>query len=483
MIHMLEWLPDFPQLAGIKATDLSLDSREISKGSIFIALRGFQHDGHAFIEDAIRQGAVAVLCEQVPEQASRTVPICVIENLRERLGDLAHRFFGSATDTLGLIGVTGTNGKTSTCQYIAQSLDFLGNRCGIIGTNGQGLWGQLTETLNTTPDVIRLHAELARQKKQGAEYCAMEVSSHGLDQGRVNGVRFATAVFTNLSRDHLDYHHSMVAYGKAKWQLMRWPALTNAVVNLDDDWAQQHLDQVVAQRIWTYGLESEADISVTSMTCHAAGIDALVQTPMGEAQLNLRLLGRFNLANALAAFTVLLAEGIPLNTAARVVSNCSPVKGRMETLRAPYSPTVVIDYAHTPDALVKALQACREHVAGRLGVIFGCGGDRDRGKRPEMAEAAEANADFVVVTDDNPRTESSAAIIADVCKGFVAPEQVTVISDRKTAINQTLAQAQLDDVILIAGKGHEAYQEINGVKHPFSDQDAVRLWQEVQYAE
>ncbi|MEJ2042361.1 MAG: UDP-N-acetylmuramoyl-L-alanyl-D-glutamate--2,6-diaminopimelate ligase [Reinekea sp.] len=477
---MLEWLPDFPELAGVKATDITLDSREVGKGSIFIALQGFQVDGHSFIGDAIARGAVAILCERTPELIDRSVPICVIENLRERLGDLVHRFYGSVTDTMKLVGITGTNGKTSTCQYIAQSLDFLGNRCGIIGTNGQGLWGQLTTTLNTTPDVIRLHAELARQKSQGAEYSAMEVSSHGLDQGRVNGVHFSTAVFTNLSRDHLDYHGTMDAYGRAKWKLMHWPDLKNAVVNLDDPWVRNNISSIQAENIWTYGIENVADVYAVSIRCHSAGIDATVRTKMGEVQLNLRLLGRFNLANALAAFTVLLAEGVPLNTASRVVSNCNPVKGRMETIKAPYQPTVVVDFAHTPDALVKALQACREHVDGRLGIIFGCGGDRDGGKRPEMAAVAEELADFVIVTDDNPRTESSSAIIADIYKGFSAPEKVTIIADRKDAIMQTLTHASRDDVILIAGKGHENYQDINGVKHPFSDQETVRLWQEVQ---
>lgn len=484
MISMMDWLPEHSDLAGIKAVDITLDSREVTRGSVFIALKGFQADGHDFIEAAIAKGAVAVLCERtVTMQLDTAVPICVVDRLRERMGELAHRFYGSATDALRVIGITGTNGKTSTCQYVAQSLDFLGRRCGIIGTNGQGLWGQLSDTLNTTPDVIRLHEEMARQKNQGAEFCAMEVSSHGLDQGRVDGIHFSTAVFTNLSRDHLDYHHSMEAYFEAKWRLMRWPGLRNAVVNLDDEWVLKGRDRIIADRIWTYSMASEADVQAIEVNCHEAGIDAKVKTPESDVELNLRLLGRFNLSNALAALTVLLAEGVPVNTAARVISNCNPVKGRMETLRSAYSPTVVVDYAHTPDALAKALQSCREHVSGRLGVVFGCGGDRDGGKRPEMARIAEQFADFVVVTDDNPRTEPSAQILAEIEQGFSSSADYRVIADRRQAILDTLQNCDQSDVLLIAGKGHESYQEINGIRQPFSDQDTVLNWQEAQSVE
>jgi UDP-N-acetylmuramoyl-L-alanyl-D-glutamate--2,6-diaminopimelate ligase len=323
-----------------------------------------------------------------------------------------------------------------------------------------------------------LHAEIARQKNQGAELCAMEVSSHGLDQGRVDGVVFSSAVFTNLSRDHLDYHSTMEAYGQAKWQLMSWPNLKNAIVNIDDEWVCEHLDSITADNVVTYSIERSADIQATNIRCHQAGTDATVLTKRGSVELNLRLLGRFNLSNALAAFSVLLAEGIPLNTAARVISNCSPVKGRMETLRMKYSPTVVVDYAHTPDALENALKACREHVKGRLGVIFGCGGERDSGKRPQMASVAESIADFIVVTDDNPRAENSENIIAEIMAGFGSDQVVDAIPDRKTAIIETLDKCGSADVILIAGKGHESYQEIDGIRHPFSDQETVLNWQE-----
>ena len=265
---------------------------------------------------------------------------------------------------------------------------------------------------------MRLHNELARQYEQGAEYCAMEVSSHGLDQGRVDGVEFSTAVFTNLSRDHLDYHETMQNYGFAKWKLLQKPKLKNAVVNIDDSWVKENISTIQSENVITYSIESEADVYAEDIRCHEAGMDANVVTKQGEVTLNLRLLGRFNLSNALAAFSVLLAEGIPLNTSARVISNCNPVKGRMETIRLKYAPTVVVDYAHTPDALAKALQACREHVQGRLVVIFGCGGDRDGGKRPEMAKVAEEYSDLIVVTDDNPRTEKSELIISDIRKGF-----------------------------------------------------------------
>ncbi|MFQ3260649.1 UDP-N-acetylmuramoyl-L-alanyl-D-glutamate--2,6-diaminopimelate ligase [Reinekea sp.] len=482
MKSMMEWLPECPDLAGIQASQLTIDSREVTRNTIFIALAGFKVDGHDFIDDAIANGASAVLCEK-PIEFHKSVPVCVVENLKERLGALTHSFYNSSTEQMRMIGVTGTNGKTSTCQYVAQALDYLGKRCGIIGTNGQGLWGQLSETLNTTPDVVRLHKELARQRAQGAEFCAMEVSSHGLDQGRVDGVLFSTAVFTNLSRDHLDYHLTMDAYGNAKWKLMVWPSLKNAIVNIDDQWARDHLSQVKADRIWTYGIEQTADICATSIRPHSAGIDATVETEFGHVDLNLRLLGRFNLSNALAAFAVLLAEGIPINTAARVISNTHSVHGRMEMMRMPHAPAVVVDYAHTPDALTNALKACREHVSGRLGVIFGCGGDRDTGKRSQMAAAAEAGADFIVVTDDNPRNESSAKIIEHVCTGFSDQADYRIIADRKEAILKTLDWCEQDDVILIAGKGHENYQEIGGARHTFSDQETVQLWEETRDVE
>lgn len=482
MKSLLDWLPEHTELAGYKGQDLTLDSREVRRGSVFVALRGSAVDGHDYIGAAIDAGAVAVLAER-QVQAPASVPLVVIPDLRHKLGALADAFYDHPSSQLNMIGITGTNGKTSTCQYIAQSLDFLGRRCGIIGTNGQGLWGALQETLNTTPDVVRLHRELARQWQQGGRYCAMEVSSHGLDQGRVDGVAFSTAIFTNLSRDHLDYHGSMEAYGEAKWKLLRWPGLSTAIVNIDDAWVQQNRHRILAEQILTFGLAEGADVRVRQYRCNPAGLDAEVDTPWGSTELNLPLLGAFNLSNALAAFTLLLAESVPLSTAARVISNLRPVKGRMEMFRLTSGPTVVVDYAHTPDALEKALSACRDHVSGRLGVIFGCGGDRDRGKRPEMAQAAERSADFVVITDDNPRSEASADILNDILAGFEQPNKVRCISDRREAILQTLDQCSGDDVVLVAGKGHEAYQEIHGVRHHFSDQEIVQSWQEVPHVD
>lgn len=482
MKSLLDWLPDQTALAGVKGQDLTLDSREVRRGSVFVALKGSVVDGHDYIDSAIKAGAVAILAER-PVSTPGSVPLVVIPELRKRLGELADAFHEHPSKELNMIGVTGTNGKTSTCQYIAQSLDFLGRRCGIIGTNGQGLWGALQETLNTTPDVIRLHRELARQWQQGGRYCAMEVSSHGLDQGRVDGVAFHSAIFTNLSRDHLDYHGTMEAYGEAKWRLLRWPGLKTAIVNADDVWAQNNRHRIEAEQVLTFGLADNADIRVRQYRCHPTGLDAELETPWGPAELNLPLLGVFNLSNALAAFTLLLAELVPLSTAARVISNLRPVKGRMEVIRLTAGPLVVVDYAHTSDALEKALAACRDHVSGRLGVIFGCGGDRDRGKRPEMARSAEHHADFVVITDDNPRTEASADILRDVLAGFERPEQVTLLSDRREAILQTLNQCSTDDVVLVAGKGHEAYQEILGVRHHFSDQEVVKSWQEVPHVD
>ena len=293
MKALIDWLPEHTELAGVNALDLTLDSREVRRGSVFVALAGSAVDGHDFIDAAIDAGAVAVLAERAV--GDKAVPLVVLPQLRQRLGELAHRFFDAPSERLGVIGITGTNGKTSSCQYIAQSLDFLGRRCGIIGTNGQGLWGALQQTRNTTPDVIGLHKELGRQLAQGGRYSAMEVSSHGLDQGRVDGVRYRTAVFTNLSRDHLDYHGTMEAYGAAKWRLFQWPGLVNAVINLDDAWARQQLSSVRAERVLTYGEQEAADIRVLAYRCHPTGLDARVATPWGETELSLPLLGVFNL--------------------------------------------------------------------------------------------------------------------------------------------------------------------------------------------
>lgn len=480
MIAMADWLPEYQELAGIKARALTLDSRTLTAGAIFVALKGQQVDGHDFIDTAIRRGAVAVLAERHTDRTAASVPVCVVADLRRRLGDLAHRFYGSVSAKLRVIGITGTNGKTSTSQYIAQAFASLGQSCGVVGTNGQGLWGQLRPMVNTTPDVISLHAELAAQYQQGAEVCAVEASSHGLHQHRLDGVRFGTAVFTNLSRDHLDYHATMAAYGRAKWQLMSWPGLQHAVVNLDDTWVQTHLASIKAETITTYSIEREADVFARAVHCHSGGINAQLITRHGDADLHLSLIGRFNLSNILAALAVLLAEGITLATAVQVLAAAHPVVGRMEILQQPGSPTVVVDYAHTPDALAQALQAAREHVPARLGVVFGCGGDRDRGKRPQMAAVAERHADFIIVTDDNPRTEDAAAIRAQISAGFSATAPYEVIADRQAAIVSALDRCTPEDVVLVAGKGHESYQDIAGVKHPFSDQATVRRWQEAR---
>lgn len=482
MMSLLSCLPECSSLAGVKAAQLTLDSRKVSAGTVFVALKGSDVDGHDFIESAIKQGAVAVLCER-PVSVQSPVPICVVDSLKVRLGHISHQFYGAKTQDMRVIGVTGTNGKTSTCQYLAQAFSFLGQPCGLIGTNGQGLWGDLRESQNTTPDVISVQQELARQHSEGARVCAMEVSSHGLDQGRVNGVQFSTAVFTNLTRDHLDYHGTMDAYGRAKWSLMQWQNLTNAVVNADDAWVQANRDSIAVKNTLSYGHDKTADIRVVDYRTHTAGLDARITTPYGEAELNLSLLGQFNLSNALAALSVLLVEGIPLKTAARVISNVRPVSGRMEVHRLEKGLTAVVDYAHTPDALKNALQACREHVSGGLGVVFGCGGNRDAGKRAQMAKIAETYADWSVVTDDNPRFENPADIRAEILSGFTNEQRVTNWADREAAIGYAFDKAEKNDVVLIAGKGHERYQEINGVRHLYCDQDAIKRWQERAHVE
>ncbi|SDZ25008.1 UDP-N-acetylmuramoyl-L-alanyl-D-glutamate--2,6-diaminopimelate ligase [Pseudomonas sp. NFIX28] len=452
--------------------ELTLDSRNVRAGDLFLAVPGGKFDGRAHIADALQRGAAAVAYEV--EGATvlpiTDVPLIPVKGLAAQLSDIAGRFYGDPSRNLNLIGVTGTNGKTSVTQLVAQALDLLGQHCGIVGTLGTGFYGSLQSGMHTTPNPIAVQATLADLKKAGAKAVAMEVSSHGLDQGRVSALAFDVAVLTNLSRDHLDYHGTMEAYGSTKAKLFGWTDLGCRVINLDDEFGRLLAGDEQDSRLITYSLEDpRAYLYCREAQFDDEGVRATLVTPQGEHHLRSTLLGRFNLSNVLAAVGALLGLDYALDEILRVLPKLEGPAGRMQRLGGGSQPLVVVDYAHTPDALEKVLLALRPHAKGRLLCLFGCGGDRDRGKRPLMAEVVERLADGVLVTDDNPRTEDPAQIFDDIRAGFSAVDKVEFVSGRGLAIARLVAGASADDVIVLAGKGHEDYQEINGVRLDFSD--------------
>jgi UDP-N-acetylmuramoyl-L-alanyl-D-glutamate--2,6-diaminopimelate ligase len=454
------------------------DSRRVSAGDAFAAYPGERTDGRRFIPQALAQGASGVLWEPAgfAWDGAWTVANHPVPGLKQRLGELADRVYGHPSRHLWMIGVTGTNGKTSCSQWIAQALARSGRRSAVLGTLGNGLVGEgaapLASAENTTMDAALLQETLAALRAGGAETVAMEVSSHGLAQGRVNGTRFDVALFTNLSRDHLDYHGTMEAYFAAKARLFEWPGLGAAVINVDDAHGRELARRAKAagRTVIGYGLES-GDVSATAIDFDAAGFTMEVRTPWGSAHLRAALSGTFNASNVLGVLGVLGASRVTLADAVAAIAELRPPPGRMQRLGGGGVPTVVVDYAHTPDALEKVLGALRPTVTqgGRLVCVFGCGGDRDRGKRPEMGRVAEAGADRVVVTSDNPRSEDPLAILADIAAGIAERRTVVFEVDRGRAIDRAIAESAATDVVLIAGKGHEPYQEIGGVRHAFDD--------------
>jgi UDP-N-acetylmuramoyl-L-alanyl-D-glutamate--2,6-diaminopimelate ligase len=455
---------------------ITSDSRAVEPGVAFAAYPGARHDGRAFIGEAIERGALAVLWEAAGWQwdARHAVPHAPVDDLRGKLGPIADFIYGSPSEALWVIGVTGTNGKTSCSQWIAHAFAAAGRRTAVVGTLGNGFPGALEPATHTTPDAAVLQQTLARLRQAGADAVAVEVSSIGLDQGRVNGTRFDVALFTNLSRDHLDYHGTMAAYAAAKARLFAWPGLAAAVVNADDP-VGERLGSIAREhgaRLLTYGVNG-GDVTAASIAPTAGGLSVSVATPWGKGELESRVVGTFNVANLLGTLGVLLASDVPLATALAALATLEPPPGRMQRLGGGAAPLVVIDYAHTPDALDKVLVALRPAVAadGALVCLFGCGGDRDPGKRREMGRIAATLADRVVVTSDNPRGEDPTAIAMAIAEGVrdAGNRHWRLEMDRGKAIRAAIAAARAGDVVLLAGKGHEDYQEANGVRTQFSD--------------
>lgn len=467
-------------------TAITADSRKVTAGALFLAYPGAKSDGRDYIAQAIQAGATAVVWEQegFVWNADWQLANLAVLNLKHQVGQIAAEFYHQPSSQMSMIGVTGTNGKTSVSQWLAQCLSDLGRKSAVLGTIGNGIvsgssiGNELAAAANTTPDAILLQGMLADFVRQDVKAVVMEVSSHGLDQERVNGVEFDVAVFTNLSRDHLDYHETMEAYAAAKQKLFTSEDLRMAVLNADDVFGQKFASAVSAQgkSLLTYGL-AQGDVRGSNLQLLAHGLSMHVVTPQGNALLFAPVLGRFNAYNVLAVLATLLAINVSLPDALVAIGKLKPVQGRMQQLGGDELPLVIIDYAHTPDALEKVLMTLREqlqetHTQARLLCVFGCGGDRDAGKRPMMGALAAALADTVIVTSDNPRGENPATIIGDIVRDMQAGYQIE--PDREKAIQLAVNMAKKGDIVLVAGKGHEDYQEVLGVKSHFSDAEVAQ---------
>jgi UDP-N-acetylmuramoyl-L-alanyl-D-glutamate--2,6-diaminopimelate ligase len=472
-------------LRDVEVSDLTQDSRQATPGSVFLACQGRTSHGLQHASAAVERGAVAVLWEPAAgleaPQLPASVVVHAIPGLSRRVGGIADRFFREPSAGLEVAGITGTNGKTTTAWLLAQAADAVGRKGAYLGTIGFGRPGALTDVGLTTPDCVSIHRRLAQSRDAGAKTMSVEVSSHALDQGRVDGVRFGTAVFTNLTRDHLDYHGTLEAYGAAKARLFGSPGLGCAVINVRDEFGRHLADSLdpsiervlfsTSNDIWAPG--DCGWIRVPELRATTAGLTLHVETSAGAGTLRSPLVGEFNAENLLAVLGVLLGWRIPLQQALVALAGCAPPPGRMETFGGGAQPLALVDYAHSPDALGKVLDAARAHVKGRVFCVFGCGGDRDPGKRPLMGAIAEDRADVVVVTDDNPRTEDPRAIIEQILSGMSRREATHVVSDRAEAIHFALAEADAGDAVVIAGKGHEDYQIVGRDVRPFSDRRVV----------
>ena len=473
-------------LQACHVTGLSSDSRHAGTNDAFVAYAFDAHnDGRRYVTQAIERGAKAVLWQE----DGQTVPVMPSANLgvpelNVCAGPIAHAFYGEPSTAMKMIALTGTNGKTSCAQWVAQLLTALSQRCAMMGTLGVGFVDAMKEIGFTTPQAIEVHRLLAELQAKGAQAVAMEVSSHALEQGRVNGVAFDVALFTNLSRDHLDYHGSMTEYEAAKARLFTWQGLQAAVINTDDDAGVRMAAVAKANdiRVIAYGLKNaptDVDAYLQATAIDQSGARTLFTLRDGDATHSVvsSVVGEFNVMNLLGVLGALKALGFGLNDIVPLCSSIQAAPGRMQRFGGDAAPLAVVDFAHTPDALEKTLQALRPIAAargGRLVCVFGCGGDRDAGKRPQMGEIAARMADVVVVTSDNPRTEEPNAIVAHIAQGAAhGTAHVLVEVDRRAAIDTTIAQADVTDVVLVAGKGHEAYQDIMGVKHPYSDLEQV----------
>lgn len=493
-----ELLPGIPlesNAAQIKVNNLCLDTRQLAAGAAFIALVGTKVDGRNFIAKAIEAGASAILVEADKNWQGiawlGNVPVIAIENMAAQVSALAAIFFGNPSEKIPVIGITGTNGKTTCSLLAAQLLAKLQQKSAVIGTIGYGLLdaqavapisqqlGALQNTGLTTPDPIAMQRILAELVEQGATSIAIEASSHSLEQKRIASVNIRTAIFTNLTQDHLDYHGDLTSYGRAKAQLLNAPGLQLAIVNLDDAWAKNLVHKMpVHVSALTYSTKTVADVYAHNIKLNTFGVSADLVTPWGAATINSPLLGEFNLSNLLAVIAAVAAQGFPLAAIVAHLPNLLPAPGRMQQVvvdQQAQQIQVIVDYAHTPDALENTLSAIHQHNAGNIWTLFGCGGDRDKTKRPLMGTIAERLSDYVIVTNDNPRSEDPSVIAGEILRGMNRPSGCLVIADRAQAIDFAVQQAKAGDIVLIAGKGHEDYQLFAKQTLPFSDTKQARI--------
>ena len=465
----------------VEITGLALDSREVKPGDLFVALAGTQQHGAEFIPAAEKAGAAAILYEAgyELELPKLDLPLISMAGLSEQAGHIAHRFYAEPSKKLKVIGITGTNGKTSSSWFMAQALQQDKQSVGVIGTLGTGLFGDLSPSLNTTPNVFMIHQLLADFLNRGIEYVVMEVSSHALHQYRVSGIEFHSVILLNISRDHLDYHGTMDAYVESKQRLFTDYLSKYQVFNIDDENGRKFAQTITE----SYAISLENNHQDIAHTIQAENIQQsdqgmmfTVHSPWGEERFSTSLIGRFNLYNLLSVITVLGLSGFSLSEIKQRLVNLTSPPGRMQIIQGTNTPLVIIDYAHTPDALEKLLQTVSELNKDKLLLVFGCGGDRDRGKRSLMGEVASCNSDHVFLTNDNPRGENPMGIIEDIQQGIVSDINVTVELDRSEAIALAIAKADRSDVVVVAGKGHENYQLVGEQKFTFSDQAWVERY-------
>jgi len=473
-------------LESTECTGLTEDSRNVKIGDCYIARPGYESDGRRFIHQATARGAITVITEaseieHFAQAMQCPVAIYKVKNLSEKMGMLSDLFYQHPSADLTIVGVTGTNGKTSCSQLIAKVADHMDKDAAVMGTLGNGRLNKLNATGNTTTDAITLHSQLAEFRDSGVDLVSMEVSSHALEQGRVNAVDFNIALFTNLSRDHLDYHGDMRSYAAAKKVLLTKQQLDAVIINADDAKGCEFLeDDDISAEKFSFSITSinsrAANNSVwtEAVEFHDAGIKADITTPWGSIDFSTSMIGQFNLSNCLAVISTFGVLGFDVQKVAEILSSVSYVEGRMERFGGDDKPLVIVDYAHTPDALKHVLKALQPHTSHKLWSIFGCGGDRDKGKRSEMAAIAEEFADHLIFTSDNPRSESMEDIVTDMMQGLIRPSSCEVEYDRETAIRTSISRAVLGDVVLVAGKGHEQFQQIGNEKIPLCDIDIVQ---------
>ena len=471
--QLLQKIPHDGDAGDVAITGLQIDSRRVAPGDAFFAYPGLDADGRDHIDEALERGAVAIVYEARDANVSsmRTLPFIAICGLRDLVSIVAEKFFRNPSRDLFVVGITGTNGKTSCAHLLAQAFGRLGIEAAIVGTMGWGFPGKLTKAKLTTPDPVSLHRRLFELRQLGATHVCMEVSSHALSQGRVSGVSFDAAVFTNLTHDHLDYHASIDEYAAAKALLFEFSTLQFNIINHDDSFGEKLISSV-KNSVWTYGV-SDGDVHARDIEIDQSGLRLTLDSPAGPMFAQTRLVGRINVHNVLAVTATLLAYGLPLEKVEKAVSHLQPVPGRMELFKKSDSggPSVVVDYAHTPDALERALKSLRDHCTGRVWCVFGCGGNRDSAKRPLMGAIAERLADEIVVTDDNPRLEIPVDITNQIVAGMT--ESPKILNDRVQAIQWAITHAGTQDWVLVAGKGHEDTQQVGEQFHRMDDREIV----------